>query len=454
MPGRTCRMPLRRWAAGSDRGALQGEADAGPGLRPGLALGLAVALASATLGGCATDPPAADATSDLARHTATYFPASYDESRARFRADCAAAAISGARVACASHAIRYGHPPPGAPRQAAPDLDLTIDTAHVGRGQRRLLILQSGLHGAEGFAGAAVQRLVLRRHLGPLLDAGYDVLLIHASNPWGFRHVRRVDANNVDLNRNFPTPGPRENPAYDCLRDLVEADAPVASIWGDSLVLALRTTVAFVRHGFSFFFVSNGTHAGQWRDPRGFEFGGLEPSPQVRSWRDAIAPVMAAYPGAIVFLDLHTGLGPENTLTLYSGTGPEWTQARQEALAHFARGWEDLRIRVQAAGDSEFQTRGDIIDFVPRLVPDDRVTAVTMEWGTIGDTIPAYLATNARMILEHRARFNGCATPSTCAEVDRNFAALFNPPSEAFRTSVLVQADAVLARLAREPLAP
>lgn len=414
-----------------------------------------VFLASAlALAGCAAPGPP-PLNPGLAADAGRHFPASYDQSRLRFRNHCAVAAERvGARVECASRPVNYPQPPPGAPRQAGPDTDLTIDTAYLSRGQRRLLILQSGLHGGEGFAGAAVQHLVFETLLGPLLDGGYDVLMIHGANPWGFHHRRRVDADNVDLNRNFPTGGSRENPAYDELRGLTETAAPVQDVGGDSLILALRTAVEFVRHGFSFSYLSNGTHAGQWRDPRGFEYGGHAPSQQVAFWREAIAPIMAAHPGPIVFLDLHTGLGPANTLTIYSGTGREWTPARRAALAGFARGWEDARIRVQAPTQSEFQTVGDVIDFVPRLMPDDRVSALTMEWGTIGDTVPAYLSTNARMVLEHRARFHGCSSSSVCAEVERNLADLFSPPNPAFQASVIVQADAVLRRLAITPSWP
>ena len=400
-------------------------------------------------GGCAARP-APLLNPELAARADAFFPDSYETSRARFRAACAALARR-EQARCLQHPVAYPHPPPAAPRQATRDTDLAIDIAYVTRGQERLLILQSGLHGSEAFAGAAVQALTFERHLTGLLDAGYDVLMIHAANPWGFRHRRRVDGNNVDLNRNFPAVLPRQNPAYDALRHLTEPDGPVRSVTGDSFNLAVRTGLAFARHGFDFGFISNGTHGGQWSDPRGFEYGGADASQQVRFWRDVVAPLMALHRGQIVFLDLHTGLGPANTLTIYSGQG--WPAARRAALAAFARGWEGAGIRVQAPEESEYQTIGDVIDYVPRLVDDDRVVAVTMEWGTIGDSIPDYLATNARMILEHQARFRGCVSAETCAAVERNLAELFNPPAPAFRASVLSQADAVLGRLAERGLA-
>ena len=53
---------------------------------------------------------------------------------------------------------------------------------------------------------------------------GVAVLYIHALNPYGFSHVRRVTNENVDLNRNFqdfsqPLP---QNPAYAELHGLLQ----------------------------------------------------------------------------------------------------------------------------------------------------------------------------------------------------------------------------------------
>ena len=68
-----------------------------------------------------------------------------------------------------------------------------------------LLIVSSGCHGIEGYCGSGLQVALLRD--GALRararDAGVALLLVHAMNPWGFSHGRRVTFENVDLNRNF-----------------------------------------------------------------------------------------------------------------------------------------------------------------------------------------------------------------------------------------------------------
>jgi hypothetical protein len=78
------------------------------------------------------------------------------------------------------------------------------------------LVLGSGTHGVEGFCGSALQVDQLEAGIAERLPAGVSLLLLHAINPFGFAWRRRVNEDNVDLNRNFldfdaPLP---ENPGY------------------------------------------------------------------------------------------------------------------------------------------------------------------------------------------------------------------------------------------------
>src|SRR5687768_663923 len=79
---------------------------------------------------------------------------------------------------------------------------LGIDLAWFGAAQPRRAILHlSGLHGVEGFAGSAIQ-LQLLDNL-PELSDNSALIIVHILNPFGMAWLRRVNENNVDLNRNF-----------------------------------------------------------------------------------------------------------------------------------------------------------------------------------------------------------------------------------------------------------
>ena len=381
------------------------------------------------------------------------FPASYRQSRDRFRADCAGLKAEGVGGCGPTVALKYSGDP-----------DLTVDTAVASRdGNRNLLVLESGLHGVEAFAGAAVERRVMRERAAALLGRGFDLLLIHAINPYGFKHLRRVDACNIDLNRNFSRDGSlyadRRNPAYDKLKDLTENPQPVASVFWDSLTYTTRILLRW-RGGFEWLGgmstsdLAAGTHSGQYVNPAGLEFGGMHPAEQGGILDDLLADRIRSHTGRTYFLDLHTGLGPTNHLTIFSGRAwldPAGSNGAGQGPLSFTQldafvrtlGTADISA-VTATGDA-FPTYGDVIDYVPGLAPKGTVIALTLEWGTAGDLTRAELETNLRMQLEHQAHFHGCGSPETCTEVRQNFVDLFNPQADpgeraAFRRAVLDQA--------------
>ena len=70
---------------------------------------------------------------------------------------------------------------------------------------KNLLVISSACHGVEGYCGSGVQIHALRDAAWrqTAREAGVAVLYIHALNPYGFSHIRRVTHENVDINRNF-----------------------------------------------------------------------------------------------------------------------------------------------------------------------------------------------------------------------------------------------------------
>ena len=115
----------------------------------------------------------------------------YEQSRRRF--------LDSARAAGAT-IESYPHPVAGNGRGArSPSMSRRSGTAEA----PAVLLVVSGTHGVEGFTGSALQHHWLDG-LGPGdIPDGLRVVLLHAFNPYGFAWVRRVNEDNVDLNRNF-----------------------------------------------------------------------------------------------------------------------------------------------------------------------------------------------------------------------------------------------------------
>lgn len=221
--------------------------------------------------------------------------------------------------------VAYRHPRPG------PDGEvLTTDTARFGApiGEARAVVLvSSGLHGVEGHAGSGVQQLLLGSGRLAALPADVAVVLVHAVNPYGFAWSRRVDHENIDVNRNFVdyTALP-ENPRYgdvDAILNPTEIDLDDRSFLGDLLAFW-----AEVGDDVAFRTISGG----QYSHPRGVQFGGQGASWSRRTLEQIWACELEGAAEAVA-LDVHTGLGPLGRLTVFQTADPD------EAAADAGAAW-------------------------------------------------------------------------------------------------------------------
>lgn len=219
------------------------------------------------------------------------FSTNYVSARTRFRE-----AASSARFSLAAYPIDERGPDGG---------ELTIDVAVRGpESARRVLVMSSGLHGIEGYFGSAAQLSWL---LGPGREARPEVrvVLIHALNPYGFAWRRRVNEDNVDLNRNFLLAGKPYGGAPQAYREL---DGLLNPRRAPSRLepFVLQALPALLRHGFKS--LKNAVAQGQYEYPHGVFYGGSAPSKTQRILAEHIGSWVGA-PERVVHLDWHTGRG-------------------------------------------------------------------------------------------------------------------------------------------------
>lgn len=192
--------------------------------------------------------------------------------------------------------------------------ELTIDVAWSdGRRDVPTLIISSGLHGVEGFFGADLQRGLLRSFSSRQFDlGGVRLVLIHALNPYGFAHVRRFDADNIDPNRNFLLSGEAfagSPDGYADLDPLINPKSPAG--WCDCFYL--RAGLTLLRLGMPR--LKQAIAAGQYDFPQGLFFGGHGPGETQRMLAQHLAQWVQGAP-RVVHLDLHSGLGRRGTAKL------------------------------------------------------------------------------------------------------------------------------------------
>jgi hypothetical protein len=295
--------------------------------------------------------------------TATAFARNYNAARALFRE---AAAAAGAEL------DTYVSPAVG-PAGG----ELATDTAWLGpREADAVLVIMSGTHGVEGFCGSGAQVDFLRRNEIANYPAGTAVLLLHAVNPYGFAWLRRVNEDNVDLNRNwidFDEVLPA-NAEYDMLRKAI-----CPSIWTpDSPLMQDRVLSDYARcHGFAG--LQSAISSGQWADPTGVFYGGKSPTWSRRT-QAAIFDRHLMDRRRVTILDLHTGLGPpgfcERILTTPAGSPAN----------RLAADWFGAGLASPAAGTSSSATiKGDGLSHaVGNLAARGvEVVALALEYGTV-----------------------------------------------------------------------
>ena len=304
-----------------------------------------------------------------------HFSADYPEARGKFLEACAR---TGAVL------THYRNPDATGPDGGA----LHTDVARLGPADAELLyIVASATHGVEGFLGSGCQIGFLREALHAERPAGSCLLLVHAMNPYGFAHVRRVNENNVDLNRDFvdhDLPYP-EKPDYDAVHPLL-----LPADWdGPARAAADRGIVAYIaEHGFAAY--QSAVSSGQYAHADGVFYGGNAPSWSNRTWRRLLAEHV---PGRrrVGFLDLHTGRGP------YGYGEPIFLSWPDLAQYERARDWYGAEVTAPEAGDSTSSAvQGVAAAAFGDLDSTVEVTAIALEYGTIpvADMLEAVRADN------------------------------------------------------------
>jgi hypothetical protein len=269
----------------------------------------------------------------------------------------------------------FAHPLPGRDGE-----DLAMDVALDGaRDASSLLVVSSGCHGVEGFCGSGVQVFALHdaQWREKARHADVAVLYVHALNPHGFSHLRRVTEDNVDLNRNFQdfSQALPANPRYSELHPRLLPAGPepwppkpeheaALMQWANGDLRVFQDIITRGQH----------THAD------GLFYGGVQPTWSNRTIR-AVLQRYAQQAQRIGWIDLHTGLGP-------SGHGERIFAARDDATTFArARRWWDGGgatpvTSIYDGSSSSALLSGMLFNAVYDECPQAEYTGIALEYGT------------------------------------------------------------------------
>lgn len=345
------------------------------------------------------------------------FSSSYAQARIKFLEAAAAAGLS----------IRsHEHPQKGRDGET-----LAMDVALDGSADAdKLFIVSSACHGVEGYCGSGVQVFAVHdaEWRAKARDAGVAVLYIHALNPHGFSHVRRVTNENVDLNRNFqdfsqPLPA---NPAYDEIHDLLLPGQWPPTAENEAAIAAWIAREGLPRYQAA---VSQGQHS----HADGLFFGGTAPTWSHRTLREVLR---AHGRGAqrIAWMDLHTGLGPSGLgERIYAGNDDDAAVAR-------ARRWWDGGgatpvTSIYDGSSTSARLTGLMWTAIYDECPQAEYTGIAMEYGTVPilDVIGALRA-------DHWLHLHPDAPAALRADIKRQVLAAFYTDTDEWKGQIVAQA--------------
>jgi hypothetical protein len=333
-------------------------------------------------------------------------PASYEQSRDRFRAHLAEIQARWPRATITSYPLPY-----------EPDLTIDTITAPAVEKRDRLLVISTGEHGMEGYAGSAVMELFFAEYLARLDPRSTGLLLVHAINPWGMKHWRRNNPNNVDINRNFIEGAfsslASTNPDYPRLSAFFSPRKKLGNITLERLLFIDQSMHAIVKYGVKR--TREAALMGQYVDPDGILYGGQELQPETKLMMDIYRAAFAGY-RQILQLDMHTGYGPREQMTLVISARE--AEASQVLAKKFAL------PNVAGTNPEEFYSiHGDMIDWVYGLVKNEfsgsRIFAAGFEFGTFGDSLMDAIRSLQIMVFRNQLYQVGAKTPSTVAWVEK-----------------------------------
>lgn len=278
-----------------------------------------------------------------------FFPADYESGSRNFVAAATAAGADVSSMPVGTDGLRT---------------DVAI--FRTGADPTRFLVHLSGTHGPEGYVGSAIQNAALQYikangiYQKAIVDTttsdSQDVVtvelsgtgdidpidpqevpaaaskqlpptlvFVHAVNPFGFKHHRRVNEDNVDLNRNFLSPEEWEqvkalDPNYARhidLKDVINPTSrPFPYIWLNDLYMLALSGYQMLLHGKDT--IKTALVSGNYINPTGYSYGGQTYTQSTRNLMHLLLDQLDIPRRAqkLVMIDVHSGLGPSGVDTL------------------------------------------------------------------------------------------------------------------------------------------
>ena len=354
--------------------------------------------------------------------TMTYFPTSYEESRERFKQSLSLLQPKWPHARLENYPLK-DHP------------DLSIDWLWAEPPKKEnLVIISTAEHGIEGYVGAAMMKVFIEEFAPRLNSENTGLLLIHALNPWGMKHHRKVNEHNVDMNRNFVFDGnfdPTINPEFKQIANLLNPQNQMRSFGVENLLFWVRVLKSLLTEGYAV--TSRAALLGQHHTPNGFYFGGTSYQETTKVVMELYRQALEAYQNGIQF-DMHAGYGPRYQMTVI--IPPNDPISSDEAIKKF-----NYPLVQKIDADEFYEISGDMGEYYYRLLeaeyPQKQLFSCGFEFGTFGDSLLARIRSLRSMIFENQLYWQGAKNEKTVEQVHNEFEKHYYPTEIKWREKAL-----------------
>lgn len=351
-----------------------------------------------------------------------YFPKSYEESRETFR----------------GHLDKIKDRWPSAElvvEQVGEEADNTIDMIYSEATETNdnVLFFTTGEHGIEGYAGAAVTHMFVEEYIDRIDPATTGICFVHALNPWGMKHFRRVTENNVDLNRHYVHDSVQKdiNEKFEKESDLFLPNGKINDLDHEKKKLYAQLAKGLAKEGYNGIKEAKGM--GQFQFERGVYYGGKHEEEPAAFLKKIQRDLLSNYP-RVIHMDWHTALGPTNELTMVIS---EQDPREQEEL-------EEAYKMKNIEKFTPTKVKGDSTYHFHKLKNEDYqdtyLFSALFEFGTFGTGKKAELRELMTIVLENHLYFEGAEKPEDRKWIQEEFRAMFYPKEKEWLTAVLKEA--------------
>jgi len=356
--------------------------------------------------------------------TFIHFPTTYQESRTYFREQLKKVKKTWPTAVLDKHFISESE-------------DLSIDwiTAEPIKKKEKLVMITTGLHGVEGFVGAAMLDLFIKEYADKLDPDSTGLIIVHALNPWGMANQRRFTKDNIDLNRNFMVDqdvfSVEFNQDYLKLDQVLNPTYPLKPFLLEDIKFYKNVIVSLTRYGIQS--LRGAILLGQQSNPAGLYFTGREYQPETIWLQKLMNEVFSAYE-SVMFVDMHTGYGPRYQMSLVNSPAESRKPGQLKKDFHYP-------LIVQADPEQFYAMKGDMINWTYYLketkYPDLNFYGTAFEFGTYGDGILQETKSLRTMIYINQADQAGASSSKIKSRIHNEFVEMFYPTMGKWREKAL-----------------